>query len=128
MKLTEEYFDHNAYRILAKVGFDPNEPLKLGKLPSEPVMRQQHEWVGYKKPPPICISIKMVSSNCITAEDESINSNKRPSVFDQLRISTQWISLFERLGPLRKKNKVWRNSKGMQASALPNSQNAVKDF
>ncbi|KAH0761501.1 hypothetical protein KY290_017574 [Solanum tuberosum] len=33
IKRTEEGFDPNAYRLLAKVGFDPNEPPKLGKLP-----------------------------------------------------------------------------------------------
>jgi len=68
--------------LLAKVGFDPNELSKLGKLPSEPTMRQQREGLGYKQPPPIRISIKRVSNNYITMEDESTNSNKRPSVFD----------------------------------------------
>ncbi|KAH0650277.1 hypothetical protein KY284_030189 [Solanum tuberosum] len=128
MKRTEEDFDPNAYRLLAKACFDPNEPSKLGKLPSKPAMRQQREGLGYKQPPPILISIKRVSNNYITVEDESTNSNKRPSVFDRLGNSTKRISVFERLGPLRKKNKVWRNSKSMQASALPKSQNAPKDF
>uniref|UniRef100_M1DEJ3 Uncharacterized protein n=1 Tax=Solanum tuberosum TaxID=4113 RepID=M1DEJ3_SOLTU len=115
-------------KLLAKAGFDPNEPSKLGKLSSEPAMRQQREWLGYKQPPPIRISIKRVSNNYITVEDESTNSNKRPSVFDRLGSSTKRISVFERLGPLRKKNKVWRNSKSMQASALLKSQNAHKAF
>ncbi|KAH0636032.1 hypothetical protein KY290_036427 [Solanum tuberosum] len=128
MKRTEEGFDPNAYKLLVKAGFDPNEPSKLGKLPSEPAMRQQREGLGYKQPPPIRISIKRVSNNYITVEDESTNSNKRPSVFDRLGSSTKRISVFERLGPLRKKNKVWRNSKSMQASALPKSQNAHKAF
>ena len=128
MKRTEEGFDPNTYRLLEKVGFNPNEPSKLGKLSFEPVMTQQHEGVGYKKPPPIRISIKRVSNNYITAEDKSANSNKRPSVFDQLGRSTQRISVFERSGPLRNKNNGRRNSKGMQAYALPKSQNAPKDF
>ncbi|KAH0685749.1 hypothetical protein KY285_019065 [Solanum tuberosum] len=128
MKRTQEGFDPNAYRLLAKAGFDPNKPSKLGKLPSEHAMRQQREGLGYKQPPPIRISIKRVSNNYITVEDESTNSNKRPSIFDRLGSSTKRISVFERLGPLRKKNKVWRNSKSMQASALPKSQNAPKDF
>ncbi|KAH0754065.1 hypothetical protein KY290_024335 [Solanum tuberosum] len=113
MKRTEEGFDPNAYRLLAKVGFDPNEPSKLGKLPSEPAMRQQHERLGYKQPPPIRISIKKVSNNYITVEDESTNFNKRPSVFDRLGSSTKRIFVFEKLGPLRKKNKVSRNSKSI---------------
>ncbi|XP_049370599.1 uncharacterized protein LOC125835509 [Solanum verrucosum] len=111
MKRTEECFDPNAYRLLVKAGFDPNEPSKLGKLPSESAMRQQREGLGYKQPPLIRISIKRVSNNYITVEDESTNSNKRPSVFDRLGSSTKRIFVFERLGPLRKKNKVWRNSK-----------------
>ncbi|KAH0714900.1 hypothetical protein KY284_007805 [Solanum tuberosum] len=129
MKRTEEGFDPNAYRLLAKCGFDPNEPSKLGKLPLEPAMRQQCERLGYKQPPPICISIKRVSNNYITVEDESTNSNKRPFAFDRLGSSTKRISVFERLGPLRKKNKVWRNSKSMQASALPkNLKMLLKNF
>uniref|UniRef100_M1DDF4 Uncharacterized protein n=1 Tax=Solanum tuberosum TaxID=4113 RepID=M1DDF4_SOLTU len=84
MKRTEEGFDPNSYRLLEKPVFDPNEPSKLGKLPSEPAMRQQREGLGYKQPPPIRISIKRVSNNYITVEDESTNSNKRPSVFDRL--------------------------------------------
>uniref|UniRef100_M1DGH8 Uncharacterized protein n=1 Tax=Solanum tuberosum TaxID=4113 RepID=M1DGH8_SOLTU len=91
-------------------------------------MRQQRERLGYKQSPPIRISIKRVSNNYITVEDESTNSNKRPSAFDRLGSSTKRISVFERLGPLRKKNKVWRNSKSMQASTLPKSQNAPKEF
>ncbi|XP_049372695.1 uncharacterized protein LOC125837654 [Solanum verrucosum] len=114
--------------LLAKPGFDPNEPSKLGKLPSELAMRQQREGLGYKQPPPIHISIKRVSNNYITVKDESTNSNKRPSVFVRLGSSTKKISVFQRLGPLRKKNKVWRNSKSIQASALLKSQNAPKDF
>uniref|UniRef100_M0ZZ74 Uncharacterized protein n=1 Tax=Solanum tuberosum TaxID=4113 RepID=M0ZZ74_SOLTU len=96
MKRTEEGFDPNAYRLLVKARFDPNEPSKLGKIPSEPAMRQQREGLGYKQPPPIRISIKRVSNNYITVEDESTNSNKRPSIFDRLRSSTKRISLFER--------------------------------
>ncbi|KAH0746439.1 hypothetical protein KY285_008096 [Solanum tuberosum] len=128
IKRTEEGFDPNAYRLLAKAGFDPNEPSKLGKLPSEHVMRQQREGLGYKQPLPIRISIKRVSNDYITVEDESTNSNERPSIFDRLGNSTKRISIFERLGPLRKKNRVWRNIKSMQASALPKSQNTPKDF
>ena len=91
-------------------------------------MRNHREGVGYKNPPPIRIYIKWVSNNYITAKDESTNSKKRPSIFDRLGSSTQRISIFEKLGPLKKHNKVRRNSKRIQASALPKSQNAPKDF
>ena len=53
IKRTEEGFDPNAYKLIEKDGFNSNEPSELGKLPSEPVMRQQREGVGYTKPPPI---------------------------------------------------------------------------
>ncbi|KAH0776104.1 hypothetical protein KY290_007515 [Solanum tuberosum] len=94
MKRTEEGFDPNAYRLLAKAEFDPNESSKLRKLPSEPAMRKQREGLGYKQPPPIRISIKRVSNNYIAVVDESTNSNKRPSVFDRLGSSTKRISVF----------------------------------
>ncbi|KAH0665037.1 hypothetical protein KY285_026243 [Solanum tuberosum] len=125
---TYKGFDPNAYKLLAKAGYNPNEPSKLGKLPLEPAARQRCEGLGYKQPPPICIAIKRAIYNYITAEDESATSNKRSYVFNRLGNSTKKISVFERLGPLRKKNKVWRNIKIMEASALPKSQNAPKDF
>ncbi|KAH0657785.1 hypothetical protein KY289_026533 [Solanum tuberosum] len=125
---TYKGFDPNAYRLLAKTGYNPTEPSKLGKLPLEPAARQRCEGLGYKQPPPICIAIKRAIYNYITEEDESATSNKRSFVFNRLGNSTKRISIFERLGPLRKKNKVWRNNKIMEASALPKSQNAPKDF
>ncbi|KAH0720373.1 hypothetical protein KY285_005175 [Solanum tuberosum] len=138
MKRTEEGFDPNAYRLLAKAGFDLNEPSKLGKLPSEPAIGQQHEGLGYKQPPPISISIKRASNNYITVERrirglhiflrDFIKIVTFTLIQIQILFSTKRISVFERLGPLRKKNKVWRYSKSMQASALPKSQNAHKDF
>ncbi|KAH0748120.1 hypothetical protein KY290_027352 [Solanum tuberosum] len=128
MRRTYEGFDPNAYILLAKAGYNPTEPSKLGKLPLEPAARQLCEGLGYKQPPPICIAIKRAIYNYITAEDESATSNKRSSVFNQLGNSTKRIFVFERLGPLRKKIKVWRNNKIMEASALPKSQNAPKDF
>ncbi|KAH0777557.1 hypothetical protein KY290_008968 [Solanum tuberosum] len=48
MKRIEEDFDPNAYRLLAKAGFNPNVPSKLGKLPLELVMTQQREGFSYK--------------------------------------------------------------------------------
>ncbi|KAL3365308.1 hypothetical protein AABB24_010450 [Solanum stoloniferum] len=125
---TYKGFDLNAYKLLAKAGYNPTEPSKLGKLPLEPAARQRCEGLGYKQPSPICIAIKRAIYNYITAEDESATSNKRSYVFNRLGNSTKRISVFERLGPLRKKTKVLRNNKIMEASALPKSQNAPKDF
>ncbi|XP_070022285.1 uncharacterized protein [Nicotiana sylvestris] len=42
-KRTDEGFDPNAYRLFAKVGYNPNEPSKLGKLPSQATTRQPRE-------------------------------------------------------------------------------------
>ncbi|XP_075095392.1 uncharacterized protein LOC142173674 [Nicotiana tabacum] len=115
-KRTYEGFDPNAYKLLAKAGFDPNEPSKLGKLPPEASnpaqkmmmekgypLKQSHEGLGYKQPPPISISIKRASCNYITAKKVSTMLNKKPSVFD--RLAKPRTSVFDRLGPLKKENK-----------------------
>ncbi|KAH0725007.1 hypothetical protein KY284_000872 [Solanum tuberosum] len=128
MRRTNEGFDFNASRLLAKAGYNPTKPSKLGKLPLEPAARQQCEGLGYKQPPPICISIRRVSNNYINAEDEPIASNKRPSIFDRLGNSTMRISIFEILGPLKKENKLWRNNRSIRASVFPKLQNVPKDF
>ncbi|XP_070030061.1 uncharacterized protein LOC142166988 [Nicotiana tabacum] len=70
-KHTDEGFDPDAYKLLAKVVYDHNEPSKLGKLPPKPSnptqkmmmekgypLKQSHEGFGYKQPPIIRISIK----------------------------------------------------------------------
>ncbi|XP_075112367.1 uncharacterized protein LOC142182210 [Nicotiana tabacum] len=115
-KRKNEGFDPNAYKLLAKARYDPNEPSKLGKLPPEASnptqkimmekgypLKQSRERLGYKQPPPICISIKRASCNYITAKEVSMMLNKKPSVFDQL--TKPRTSVFDRLGPLKKENK-----------------------
>ncbi|XP_070029780.1 uncharacterized protein [Nicotiana sylvestris] len=82
--------------LFAQAGYNPNEPSKLGKLPSEAATRQPREGLGYKQSSPVCISIRRASSNYINVEDESAASN-RPSVFDWLGKSTVRTSVFERL-------------------------------
>ncbi|XP_060202223.1 uncharacterized protein LOC132630681 [Lycium barbarum] len=97
MKRTDEGFDPNAYKRLAKDGYNPSEPSKLGKILMEPVARQKREGLGYKQPPPVRISIRRVSNNYITAEEEPLASNKRPFVFDRLGKLTARVSVFERM-------------------------------
>ncbi|XP_070007594.1 uncharacterized protein [Nicotiana sylvestris] len=82
-KRTDEGFDPNTYKLFAKAGYNPDEPSKLGKLPSEVAMRQPREGLGYKQPSSVRISIRRTSSNYIIVEDELATSNK-PSVFDRL--------------------------------------------
>ncbi|XP_070005718.1 uncharacterized protein [Nicotiana sylvestris] len=115
-KSTDEGFDPNAYKLLAKAGYDPNNPFKLGKLspeasnPTQKMMmekgyplKQSHEGLGYKQPPPIRISIKRASCNYITAKEVSTTLNKNPSVF--YRLTKPRSSVFDRVGPLKKENK-----------------------
>ncbi|XP_016501455.2 uncharacterized protein LOC107819815 [Nicotiana tabacum] len=115
-KRTDKGFDPNAYKLLSKARYDPNEPSKLGKLPpeaSKPTqkmmmekgypLKQSREGLGYKQPPPIRISIKRASYNYITTKEVSMTLNKKPSVFD--RLTKTRTSVFDRLGPLKKENK-----------------------
>ncbi|XP_070006858.1 uncharacterized protein [Nicotiana sylvestris] len=124
---TDEGFDPNTYKLFAKARYNPNEPSKLGKLPSEAATRQPREGLGYKQPSPVRISIRRASSNYITVEDESAASN-RPSVFDRLGKSTVRTSVFERLGPLKKGNKFQRNHRNTRTPASPEIQEISKDF
>ncbi|XP_070049155.1 uncharacterized protein [Nicotiana tomentosiformis] len=124
---TCEGFDPNAYRLFAKAGYNPNEPSKLGNLPSEAAMRQPREGLGYKKLSPMRISIRRASSNYITVEDESTASN-RPFVFDRLGKSTARTFVFEILGPLKQGNKFQRNYRNTRTPALPKIQKISKDF
>nr|XP_016461210.1 PREDICTED: uncharacterized protein LOC107784579 [Nicotiana tabacum] len=87
-KRTDEGFDPNAYKLFAKAGYNPNEPSKLGNLPSEAATRQPHEGLGYKQSLLVRFSIRKASNNCITMEDEPATSN-RLSIFHQLEKSTE---------------------------------------
>ncbi|XP_070040997.1 uncharacterized protein [Nicotiana tomentosiformis] len=126
-KRRDEGFDPNAYRLFAKAGYNPNEPSKLGKLPSEDVMSQPCVGLGYKQPSPVHISIRRASSNYITVEDESADTN-RTFVFDRLGKSTLWTSVSERLSPLKKGNTFQRNFQSIRTHASPKIQKISKDF
>ncbi|XP_060210431.1 uncharacterized protein LOC132637344 [Lycium barbarum] len=131
-KCTNEGFDPNAYKLFVKAGYNPNKPSKLGKLPSEASMIQSREGLGYKQPPPVRISIRRASINYITVEDESVTSNKRPSVFDRLGKSATKASVFERLGPLKlkkkRKNKFHRDYQSVKTLALPGTQRDIQMY
>ncbi|XP_069154670.1 uncharacterized protein [Solanum lycopersicum] len=103
-KHTREGFDPNAYKLFVKAAYNPSEPSTLEKLPSEDTTRKAREGLGYSQPPPIHISIRRASNNDITFEDDVTSPNKRTSVFDPLGEATTRISVFERLGPLKKNN------------------------
>lgn len=124
----DEGFDPIAYKLLVKIDYDPNKPLKLGKLLLDPAKRHRREGLGYKKPPLVYIFIRRVSNNYVTVEDKHVTSNKRPSVFDRLGSLTVRISVFKRLGPLKNKNKPRRNYKSMKALIFSKAQYISKYF
>ncbi|XP_070041508.1 uncharacterized protein [Nicotiana tomentosiformis] len=126
-KRTNKGFDPNAYRLFEKDGYNPNEPSKLGKLPSESATRQPREGLGYKQPSLVRISIRRASNNYITVEDES-TASYRPSVFDRLGKSTVRTSGFDRLCLLKNGNKFQRNYQSIKTPASPRIQKISKDF
>nr|XP_027088706.1 uncharacterized protein LOC113710058 [Coffea arabica] len=117
---TQEGFDPNAYRLLAKAGCNPNEKHALGKLPPEVTGEKTHGLtptqkilkekgynvesssmgLGYQPPSPVRIMIKRASCNYVNEEME-VTSRKR-SVFDGLGNKSKRTSVFDRLGPQSK--------------------------
>ncbi|XP_071904292.1 uncharacterized protein [Coffea arabica] len=114
---TQEDFDPNAYRLLAKAGYNPNEKNTLGKLPPEVIGEKTHGLtptqkmlkgkgynvesssmgLGYQPPSPVRIMIKRASCNYVSEEIE-VTSRKK-SVFDRLGNKSKRTSVFDRLGP-----------------------------
>nr|XP_027067484.1 uncharacterized protein LOC113693104 [Coffea arabica] len=114
---TQEGFDPDAYRLLAKAGYNPNEKNTLGKLPPEVTGERTHGLtptqkilkergynvesssmgLGYQPPSPVRIMIKRASCNYVNEEME-VTSRKR-SVFDRLGNKSKRTSVFDRLGP-----------------------------
>ncbi|XP_015168900.1 uncharacterized protein [Solanum tuberosum] len=126
-KCTREGFDPNAYKLFVKAGYNPNEPARekvLILMLTSYLRRQAREGLGYSQPLPIRISIRRASNNHIPFEDDVATPNKKPSVFDRLGESTTIISMFERLGPL-KKNK---NLRSYLKVTTPASHLVRKDF
>ncbi|XP_071933626.1 uncharacterized protein [Coffea arabica] len=114
---TQEGFDPNAYRLLAKAGYNPNEKNTLGKLPSKVTGEKTHGLtptqkmlkergynvesssmgLGYQPPSPVRIIIKRASCNYVNEKVEV--TRRRRSVFDRLGNKSKRISVFDRLGP-----------------------------
>nr|XP_009791875.1 PREDICTED: uncharacterized protein LOC104239038 [Nicotiana sylvestris] len=71
-------------KLFAKVGYDPNEPSKLGKLPPEAirkantmknrehVVKQSREGLGNKQPPPVRISIRRASGEVLKVKTHTV--------------------------------------------------------
>lgn len=68
-----------------------------------------HVGLGFTPPPPVRISIKRTSNHYITVEDEASSTSASPTVFDRMKKRTGPISVFDRLGPSKKKGTVRRS-------------------
>ncbi|KAF8400375.1 hypothetical protein HHK36_013673 [Tetracentron sinense] len=116
---TEEGFDPNAYKLLAKAGYDYKDPPPLGKLSCETTGENVHglnrtqqklkgkgyvvksfkDGVGYSQPPPVRISSRKANAQYITAQsvDEDCVPVAKTSVFDRISRPTSRVSVFKRL-------------------------------
>uniref|UniRef100_M1DAW0 Diacylglycerol kinase eta n=1 Tax=Solanum tuberosum TaxID=4113 RepID=M1DAW0_SOLTU len=83
------------------------DPAKKAPLVND---MQAREGLGYNQPPPVSISIRRARNNHITFKDDVTAPNRKPSVFDRLGESTARTFVFERLGPLKKKNNKHQRS------------------
>uniref|UniRef100_A0A2N9FNB6 Uncharacterized protein n=1 Tax=Fagus sylvatica TaxID=28930 RepID=A0A2N9FNB6_FAGSY len=85
-KRTNEGFDPKAYRLLAKSGYDFNNPSQLGQLYSDCVERKKNE-----RRTALHISFK------VAEEESQAEPTPRSSVFDRLASPTPRESVFNRL-------------------------------
>ena len=115
-KRTEEGFNPNAYRIMAKAGYNHEKPSGLGKLIPEASRKEGQKTleakgvratssearIGYTPPTPIHIPIRKASVLMISTydkeEEQSSKPSKKPSVFYHISQPTPHISVFDRLG------------------------------
>ncbi|XP_075674961.1 uncharacterized protein LOC142644177 [Castanea sativa] len=144
-KRTEEGFDPNAYRLVAKAGYNHEKPTSLGKLIPEASGKGQKTskaqgvgatsskaGIGYTPPTPIHIPIRKVSVLVISAEDKeeerSSKPSKKPSVFYRIGQPTPPISIFDRLGAQEDDNFVngTRSSVLIRLSRSTSSQNGTR--
>ncbi|KAF8405954.1 hypothetical protein HHK36_008032 [Tetracentron sinense] len=117
---TEEGFDPNAYKLLAKAGYDYKDSPPLGKLSRQTTGENVHglnrtqqklkgkgyavksfkNGVGYSPPPPVRMSSRKANAQYITAQsvDEDCVPVAKTSVFDRISRPTLRVSVFKRLG------------------------------
>ncbi|CAH9139057.1 unnamed protein product [Cuscuta epithymum] len=108
---TNEGFDPNAYKLLAKAGNNPNEQ-RLGKLIPEAggegipkqINLRGHTGLSYVQPKPIRILINRAATHHISAgEEDEVTSKPKYSVFDRIGGARSRPAIFDRLGPKPKK-------------------------
>ncbi len=129
-KCTEEGFDPNAYRLMAKAGYNHNEPNGLGRLIPEASGEKDHDLtktqkmlkaqgygvakskarIGYTPSTPIHIPIRKTNVLVITTgaeeEEQFLKPSKKGSVFNRLGRPTSQFLVFDRLGPQESHNLV----------------------
>jgi hypothetical protein len=129
-KRTEDGFDPNAYRLMAKAGYNHKEPNRLGRLipeaseekdcdltKTQKMLKAQGYGVakskariGYTPSTPIHIPIRKTDVLVITTgaeeEEQFLKPSKKASVFDRLGRPTSQVSVFDRLGPQESHNLV----------------------
>ncbi|KAK4397781.1 hypothetical protein Sango_1253600 [Sesamum angolense] len=114
LAINEKRFDHKAFKLFIKVGYDPKEKLSLGRLPLEATGKKLHGLnatqimlkekghviqdsrigLGFTPPKHVRIAIKRVNNNYVSEGFTSTEDHKRE---ENLR-----ESIFNRLGPHRK--------------------------
>ncbi|KAI5666659.1 hypothetical protein M9H77_16512 [Catharanthus roseus] len=79
VRKTEEGFDTNAYKLLAKAGYGPQSSNTLRKLITEVIengysMKSLHARLGYRPSPPTWITIKIANNHYTIVEDEDLKN------------------------------------------------------
>ena len=111
-KQTKEGFDPNAYRLMAKAGYDHEKMSGLGKLILEASRKEEHEvlkgvksskaGIGYILLTPVHIPIWKASVSVISTnyeeEEQSSNLWEKSFVFYHIGWPTTHILVFDRLG------------------------------
>ena len=129
-KRIEEGFYPNAYRFMAKAGYNHKEPNGLGRLIPEAPGEKDRDLtkiqkmlkaqgygvvkskagIGYTPSTPIHIPIRKANVLVITIgveeEEQFLRPSKKVSVFDCLSRPTSQVSVFDRLGPQESRNLV----------------------
>lgn len=87
---TSKYFAIKAYKLLTKVGYNPQQQSPLGRLPQQLANNNPRVGLRYTKQDPLHIVINRATTNHMIEDSHSSTNQKK---------STQ-VSVFDRLGPI----------------------------
>nr|POF11015.1 hypothetical protein CFP56_13533 [Quercus suber] len=145
-KRTEEGFDPNVYRLIAKAGYNHGKPSGLGKRIPEASREEGQKTskakgvgatsskagVGYTPPTPTRFPIWKASVLMISTDDKEeeqpLKPSKKLSVFDRISQPTPHISVFDSLGAQEDDNFVngTRSSVLRRLNCSTSSQNGTR--